>query len=174
MHHESPLFHHCVGAVDGMLQIQSPASSDTQTASRFWCRKGFYALNVQGVCDSTMRFLHVGINAPGSVHDCAAWALGSVSQSIANGLLPEPYYILGDAGYKGCDRVMTPFVPQGTHSAHLNADQVRFNYLHSSARIKIECAWGLLVNRWEIFARHFIFDLLILMNHLDLVLCGDR
>uniref|UniRef100_A0A0C3UFT8 DDE Tnp4 domain-containing protein n=1 Tax=Guillardia theta (strain CCMP2712) TaxID=905079 RepID=A0A0C3UFT8_GUITC len=72
--HASPLFHHCVGAVDGMLlQIQSPASSDTQTPSRFWCRKGFYALNVQGVCDSTMRFVYVGINAPGSVHDCAAW-----------------------------------------------------------------------------------------------------
>ena len=86
--HASPLFHHCVGAVDGMLlPIQSPASSDTpETASRFWCRKNFYALNVPygrvgafaAILRRSMRFVYVGVNAPGSVHDCAAWALGSL------------------------------------------------------------------------------------------------
>ena len=55
----------CVGALDGIeIDIKKPPG--TFLSRNFRCRKGMYALPIQAVADSTMRFLHMPCPDSGS------------------------------------------------------------------------------------------------------------
>ncbi|KAL1480653.1 hypothetical protein MTO96_050841, partial [Rhipicephalus appendiculatus] len=56
-----------IGCVDGSF-VAIVAPRGEQKAS-FWCRKGYYALNVMFICDADMRILAVDPLRPGSDHD---------------------------------------------------------------------------------------------------------
>lgn len=106
---------------------------------RFWCRKGFYALNVQAICDSRRRFLDASIKCPGSVNDNLAFGLSGMFQWLhAGGLLnvtssyaasefglPRGFWIAGDNAYSCTDSLVVPY--PGTD---LEADQDNFNFYH--------------------------------------------
>ena len=44
---------------------------------------------------------------PGSTHDSRAFANSSLAHAITTGCIPEPYYFLGDAAYKGNVSILT-------------------------------------------------------------------
>ena len=73
----------------------------------FWTRKGYNAFNVQAIVNANREFIFLAVDCPGSVHDSVAFAMSSLGKSLH--LLPEGYYILGDAAYKVFDRVLTPY-----------------------------------------------------------------
>ena len=57
----------CIGAIDGStLRIQRPSvTKELPNPGGYYCRKGFYALNVQSMCDRQkivrwMSFCHIG------------------------------------------------------------------------------------------------------------------
>ncbi|KAL1483999.1 hypothetical protein MTO96_032839 [Rhipicephalus appendiculatus] len=56
-----------IGCVDGSF-VAIVAPRGDQKAS-FWCRKGYYALNVMFICDADMRILSVDPLRPRSDHD---------------------------------------------------------------------------------------------------------
>jgi hypothetical protein len=56
----SGIFKRCIGAIDGIaIRINCPPESEVPDPKNYWCRKGFYALNVQAICDSKKRILWV-------------------------------------------------------------------------------------------------------------------
>eukprot|EP00961_Rhodomonas_salina_P243560 3291523-Rhodomonas_salina.1 len=63
-------FHYAIGALDGMLvKIRRLPKKEFAKPVQMWCRKGYYGLNVQAMCDARHIFHFVAIDCPASVHD---------------------------------------------------------------------------------------------------------
>ena len=71
------------GALDGLLiPIECPRQAGDFGGQEacynplsYYCRKGFYAVNVQAICDAHCRFSYVSIQTPGTTHDSLAFSL---------------------------------------------------------------------------------------------------
>ena len=60
--------------------------------------------------------------------------------------LPPGVFLVGDAAYTLQDRVLVPFTGSQRDQKHKDA----FNFFLSQLRIRIEMAFGLLTNKWQI------------------------
>lgn len=146
----------CAGAIDGthfnMHQpLGGPRSAD------YFDRKSNFSIVMQAVVDSNLRFLDFYVGEPGSVHDTRVlhksklWDQargGHIFQSpvvMADGVAFTPF-ILGDAGYPLLPWLMTPFLT----TQALSAAQRNYNHWHSSTRMVVERAFGMLKNRWRL------------------------
>jgi hypothetical protein len=79
----SPL-HGCVEAVDGLLlHITKPA--DRYNPAHYFCRKGFYAIPLQVVCDSNYRVLYISMKCAGSTHDRVAYEVSALHERLSSG-----------------------------------------------------------------------------------------
>ena len=62
---------HVLGAIDGtLIQIKAPQNDE----HLFVCRKGYHALNIQGILDANGKFLDIVSKWPGSTHDAFMWS----------------------------------------------------------------------------------------------------
>lgn len=66
-----------------------------------------------------------------------------------------PYYFLGDGGFPLKHRIMTPYVI----GPRLAYSEKRFNKKLSGARQVVECAFGILANKWKILQQPMNFKL---------------
>jgi hypothetical protein len=111
----------CVGALDGIaLRIKRPTNRESGgNPTTYYNRKGFYAVNLQAVCDSAKRFLYMDISCPGSTHDSTAWGVTSCARLLERGELDERFFIAGDEAYKSGSAMVTPWPGRnlGVHSA---------------------------------------------------------
>jgi hypothetical protein len=156
------VFSGIIGAIDGLaVRIRSPQLSEVSDPGNYYCRKGFFALNVQAICDRFKRFLWCYPSNKGSTHDSVAFTnsrLYSTLTANASILEEKGFYLLGDSAYN-----LTPFllVPYSTEEVHKDGSEMcdAFNFFLSSSRIYIECAFGVLVMRWGILWRTLQFDL---------------
>lgn len=151
-----------IGALDGIaIRIRSPQLSEVSDPGNYYCRKGFFALNVQAICDRSKKFLWCYTSNKGSTHDSAAFSNSRLYSLLTQktGWLDEAnLYIVADSAYNLTPFLLTPF----------STDEVRqdisgtcdtFNFFLSSCRIHIECAFGEMVFRWGILWRTLAFDL---------------
>ena len=69
------VFRKCVGALDGVaIKIKCPVTSNLiRDSGNYFCRKGFYALNIQATCDKSRRVLWMSAGHKGSTHDSTAF-----------------------------------------------------------------------------------------------------
>ena len=155
-----------VGAVDGILiPIKAPGTN----LDRLWyCRKQFYAQNVQAVADSQHRFthLHCGAN-PGAMHDSLAWrGLQNSPNSLAHRMtdpndpigfwmLQNNRYLIGDEAYPASHVMIVPWPGNWDPGS----PELAFNERHSSARIAVESAFGILCRKWLLLKRPFELDM---------------
>ena len=58
-----------------------------------------------------------------------------------------PYVIVADEAFGLTDYIMRPH----SRSGNLGIAEKVFNYLLSRARTTVECAFGIVVNRWKLF-----------------------
>ena len=146
----------CVGALDGVVfKIHKPPEGEAP--SRYYCRKGWFAVNAQVVCDSNRRITYLSTcpsltyaNAPlsltypmlstgtvcaGATHDSTAFKCSSLWQALDAGMLSEDFWIAGDPAYRGISpQIITTYSGNG-----LTERQSAFNFVHSSTcRINIE------------------------------------
>ena len=161
----------CVGALDGCaLRIRRPTLADSgENPTVYYNRKGFYAINMQAVCDSAKRFLYLDLSCPCSTHDSTAWGVTSRARALADGELDERFFVAGDEAYKTGESMVTPWPGR-----NLGVKKDSFNFwrtccvkfialrylLHvcvsfsdSNSRINIECCFGIFHQRWGIFWR---------------------
>ncbi|KAG3232211.1 hypothetical protein PI124_g22700 [Phytophthora idaei] len=92
-----------VGALDGTL-IKIPRPRDFEG---WYCRKGFPAVNVQAIVDHRGAFLSLSIRA-GSNNDQSLWNGSGVRKRLTT-YIPLGKHLLGDAGYKLWEHLLTPF-----------------------------------------------------------------
>lgn len=86
------------------------------------------------------------------VGDSIAFKKWPLSKDIMN--LPHEFYIIGDNAYSLSASLLVLFIkPELT-----NNEQSDYNFNLSQLRIRIEMAFGLLVNKWQIFQRPLIVD----------------
>ena len=136
----------CVGALDGIcIKIKKPATN--QLPSTFYCRKGFFAILVQALVDSSYRFRCCSAICRGSTHDSLAHAVSALGRYLESDELSSEFWIAGDEAYVCTESLITP-VPSSQAGVYEDA----FNFYHSSYRIHVEQAFGMLVNKHKLFA----------------------
>jgi len=134
-----------IGALDGChIAIACPGDN----AADYVNRKGFYSVILQAVCDNNLYFTDVYIGWPGSVHDARVYRnspLCELLETDAASLCPGGLFLLGDAAYPLSSVLMTPIKDTGT----LTHVETYYNFCHSSTRMAIERAFGLLKGRFR-------------------------
>jgi len=151
---DSPL-RNIIGALDGIaVRQERPTAAEVMCTKDYWSRKGFFALNVQAICDSNYEFLWMSCRAPGSSHDSTALACSDLGQELNDSASPlialmirEGLCVTADEAYRDSDVLAVPW--PGGGGGDLWKDG--YNFYPSSARVHIEQAFGQLVWRWGIF-----------------------
>ena len=144
-------FNNCVGCINGMLLwMEKPFQKHCEKvgvdSGKFYCgRKGKFGLNMQGVCDARWRFTYISAQHPASASDYLAFVTSLLYQKLTEGTgLPDGYCLYGDNAYINEMYMTVPF--PNTSSGPKDA----YNYYQSQVRINIECAFGVLTNRWRL------------------------
>ncbi|KAJ3644013.1 hypothetical protein Zmor_026690 [Zophobas morio] len=128
-----------IGAIDGThIPIQSPGGHLAET---YRCRKGFFSLNVQVVCDAELQIRHIIARWPGSVHDSTIFNDCPLPPELERGMYGAGY-LLGDSGY-ACKRyLLTPFINPR------NRAEEAYNASHKATRNTVERCFGVLKRRF--------------------------
>lgn len=136
-----------VGCVDGVhFEMQAPSKRDVADPQKYHVmRKDCYALLAIAVCDQARRFTFYEISKSSTSHDSLAWDTSTLGARVKAGELRAPYFINGDSAFSCSDSLVTP-IGGGT-------EQDTFDYHQSSNRMPIECAFGVLYQRWGILWR---------------------
>jgi hypothetical protein len=75
------------------------------------CQKGFYALNVQAICDKSRQVLWMNTGHKGSTHDSTAFMetpLYRILEGNSNWLEDKAYFLVGNSAYPLMDHTMVP------------------------------------------------------------------
>ncbi|XP_011701250.1 PREDICTED: putative nuclease HARBI1, partial [Wasmannia auropunctata] len=132
-----------IGVIDG-THIYIPAP--IENADAYINRKKRHSIQLQAVCHHTMQFTHIYVGNVGSVHDARVFRLSAVQDYINDPTkFPNNTHIIGDAAYGLHQHLLVPYMDNG----HLTVRQENYNYCHSSTRMVIERAFGLLKGRWR-------------------------
>ncbi len=137
------LFPNCVGLMDGtLLPLEFKPEKDGEC---YYCRKGFYALNMLIVCDYMARITYYQVGWPGSVHDNRVWRTCKLGRNASQYFLPHEY-LLTDSAFTPSDHVVPAF--KSTKGQPISSNNLNFNTLLAKPRIKSEHCIGLMKGRF--------------------------
>ena len=146
------IFTGCFGALDGLaVRIECPSMKSVPDPGTYFCRKNFYALNVQAICSKSKSFLWFSSGHKGSTHDSLAFRDTALYESLnaaEDRLTAEGLFLVGDSAYPLMGYMLVPI--EGIKPL---SEEDSFNFWLSNSRIQIECAFGELIMRWGIFWR---------------------
>ena len=127
-----------VGAIDGShIPVQKPKGDNSEL---YRCRKGYFSINMQAVCDPCLKFRNIVCRWPGSTHDsrifenselCAKFEANEI-----DGLL------VGDQGYNLKRYLMTPVRFPSTRP------EWSYNKAHRKTRNCVERTFGVWKQRF--------------------------
>ena len=154
-------FPNCIGAIDGS-HIYIAAPTNTIVAADHRNRYKSFSILLQGVVDSKCYFTSVNTGPPGSLHDSAHFKSTELFRKAEEGImggfhddpttwaegLPFPPYIVADRGYPLLSWCITPF-KKSPMGSPLSAEELWFNRKHSSTRMSVERAFGILKSRFK-------------------------
>ncbi|XP_046544229.1 putative nuclease HARBI1 [Haliotis rubra] len=142
-----------LGAVDGtLIPIKRPSPNEE---AAFVCRKGYHAINVPAICDSSLRhqinvenvhhfsFTNVVAKWPGSTHDSLIWTNSQVGMKMEE-TAPDGW-LLGDSGYACRPWMLTPLADPQTKP------EQRYNAAHIRTRNTVERAFGVLKSKFRYY-----------------------
>lgn len=135
-----------IGAIDSShIRIAAPK----EFKSDFFNRKQFYSIHLQAVVDDRKKFIDLCVGEPGSMHDSRVLRKSTILSNFTQNLnhfMGEKEFILGDLAYPSSyGWLVPPFKDFG----NLTDQHKIFNYIHSSTRIVVEQAFGLLKGRFR-------------------------
>lgn len=136
-------FPNCIGAVDCThIKIQSPGGS---SAELFRNRKGFFSINVQTVCNASLKICDIVCRWPGATHDshifnCSAIKSRLERQEFGNSL------IVGDSGYGVKKYLITPLSNPTTAAENLFQESL------VRTRNPVERCYGVWKRRFPVLA----------------------
>ncbi|XP_068122049.1 uncharacterized protein [Hyperolius riggenbachi] len=149
-------FPNCVGAVDGKhIRIQLPTGS----GSKYFNYKKYFSIVLMAVVDAQYKFIAVDVGSYGSTADSHIFRSCSIGQKlyagelnlptpcpIADGGQPFPHVLVEDEAFALHTNLMKPFPKRD-----LDIRKRVFNYRLTRARRYVECAFGILSNKWRVF-----------------------
>ena len=155
----TPGIRNCAGAIDGILiWMLKPSPSEARKSGvdqkKFLCgRKNKFGLNCQAVSDCRGRILDISIKYGGASSDCLAFEASELHTRLENGLMHqdegnERFVLFGDNAYLNTMYMATPFTNVAGDPNRAAEDN--YNFYHSQLRIRVECCFGMLVQRWGI------------------------
>jgi len=139
----------CVGALDGFFQRTNKPSSVKvgNVLSYYSGHYESYGVNCQACIRSDLQFTYFGVVSPGSTNDNISYPLASgLKKAFDN--LPLGLYGVADAAYTLSENMLIPF----TGANRLDPANDAFNYYLSQLRIRVEMAFGRLVNKFRILS----------------------
>jgi hypothetical protein len=145
------------GAVDGSHIKLHRKPQGRFFPAEYWCRHDFHSILLQGVCDADKLFWDVCVRCPGGTHDATHLRESDLWQKLrAHEVLQEPVinvggkevkpFIVGDSAYPLSSFLLKPFNNRSTGTAQQNV----FDKHMRKGRVKIENAFGVLKNRFQI------------------------
>lgn len=152
-------FPHCLGAVDGKhIRLICPHGS----GSMYYNYKEYFSVVLMAVADSEYRFVYVDIGSYGKDCDSSIFQRCRLWTSIETGAielphdksLPDtsspkvPYFLIGDEAFGLHKHLQRPF-----GGRNLTIPKKIYNYRLCRARRYVECAFGILSNKWRILHR---------------------
>ena len=137
----------CCGAIDGLfIKTTRPIYYEAHNIRAYYSgHYEHYGLNCQAVCDANLKFLFFGVVSPGSTNDNVSYTYTGNLRDIVEGLTTGNF-LVGDAAYTVTEHLLIPFIG----SQRDNKKNDTFNFYLSQLRIRIEMAFGLLVNKFRI------------------------
>lgn len=148
---------YCVGAIDGSQIRWITCPKDQKLDYR--CYKGFTSVVLFGVCDAQRRFLFADVCLPGVISDSTIYNQSRLKHMIDTGQwigsevpnlkigreLIRPY-LIGDCAFPLSSNMMKT---TSTRQQAANPTLKIWERSASSARKPIECAFGILKNRFR-------------------------
>ncbi|KAG2197489.1 hypothetical protein INT47_003097 [Mucor saturninus] len=144
-----------VGALDGKNFV---IESRTEHAEDWRDRKGNFAMKLTAVCDDKSKFTYISVGDSGRSHDAAAFNLSEIATVALEN--PREYfsldgYILADSAYPLSHYIIVPYpASEVLGRSGVASAKKKFNKIHSSTRMAIERAFGILVSRWRFLSKH--------------------
>lgn len=94
---------------------------------------------------------------PGRSHDAAVWKSSALGLKFENGEIniPPESHLLEDSAYPLRTYLLTPYRDNG----FLSPTQKKYNYYHSSTRVCIEQAFGILKGKFRILKFLHIYNI---------------
>ena len=146
-------FPHTCGALDGKhVACRCPPKS----GSLYFNYKGFYSIILLALVDADYKFIWADVGGAGSASDAQIYSDSELKQCAEDGTLgPEPlpndtqnapYYFVGDDAFSLRSTMMKPY----SQRCLQNEERI-FKYRLSRARRVRENAFGILVNRFQIW-----------------------
>lgn len=127
-----------IGAIDGSL-VKIQEVGGTQNKTDFFCRKQFYALNTQVICDGNNKFIDIVARWPGSAHDETIFLNSTIFERFLNGEFGRNSILLGDGGYRTEDFLAVPL--RETQRQRTRAE-ILYQRSHIATRNTIERLFG--------------------------------
>ncbi|GFS21938.1 protein ALP1-like [Elysia marginata] len=128
----------------------------------YYCYKGFLSIVLKAVSDADLCFILVDCGLYGSISDAGVYRTSQISKLLEEGKLniptskfnvnsterTIPFMIVGDEAFPLKTYLLKPYAAKT-----LDQDKRIHNYRHSRARRTVECAFGILAKKFEIFQR---------------------
>lgn len=153
-------FPNCIGALDGKhFVIEAPPN----TGSIFYNYKNTFSIILLALVDARYKFITVNVGSYGRNSDGGVFAKSSLGQRLENGTLNlpaarqlpnsdiiAPFVIVADEAFPLKTYIMRPYPGSQTIG---DAAKTYFNYRLTLARRLVECAFGILAQRFRLFFR---------------------
>ena len=139
----------CVGALDGFFQrTNKPSQKEAFNVLAYYSgHYESYGVNCQACVNSNLEFMYFGVVSPGSMNNNISYPMAPGLKEVLDALLLGRYAV-ADAAYTLSESILIPF----TGSDRLDKAQDSFNYYLSQLRIRVEMAFGRLVNKFRILS----------------------
>jgi hypothetical protein len=145
------------GAIDGSHIKLYNKAANKYVPAQYWSRHDMHSVLLQGICDHDRIIWSVACRQPGGCHDAAHLRTTQIWDELREGVvLQEPVirtegkdiksYIVGNSAYPLMSFLLKAFNNRATGSP----DQNLFDKYLRKGRVKIENAFGILKNRWQI------------------------
>ncbi len=118
-----------------------------------------YCFPVQAVVNANYEFLYMSALCTGNTHDSVAFGCSGLSRRLREIGLRPGYWIAGDAAYECIFGIITPWSKKQVECHEHGLYRDSFNYFHSSLRVHVEQAFGILVERWGILWKPLDFEI---------------
>lgn len=133
-----------IGTLDGTL-IKIQEVGGMQNKTDFFCRKQYYAINVQVICDANAVALDVVARWPGSIHDETVFLNSQIFERFLMGEFRRDgreSLLLGDGGYGSEVFLAVPL-------RHTNRERTRAENAYQTAHISTRNVVERFIGQWK-------------------------